>query len=125
MTLSENKRILYKPENSDALIYKLHEIQNNNKDVTNDDEKIDPAELKKFFKKIIDHDKYKEVRKKTIIKIVLNILATFFVIIIFLMGITIIYCLVTQIQEIESRNLSKDNESYSRNKSNYLDSTVR
>ena len=41
------------------------------------------------------------------------------------MGITIIYCLVTQIQEIESRNLSKDNESYSRNKSNYLDSTVR
>ena len=107
MTLSENKRILYKPENSDALIYKLHEIQNNNKDVTNDDEKIDPAELKKFFKKIIDHDKYKEVRKKTIIKIVLNILATFFVIIIFLMGITIIYCLVTPIQEMESRNLSK------------------
>ena len=60
MTLSENKRILYKPENSDALIYKLHEIQNNNKDVTNDDEKIDPAELKKFFKKFIDHDRSEE-----------------------------------------------------------------
>ena len=50
MTVSENKRILYKPENSDALIYKLHEIQNNNKDVTNDDEKIDKIEIPNMYK---------------------------------------------------------------------------
>jgi hypothetical protein len=100
-------------KNSEVIIDKLKEIKNTNEEVIDDDEKIDPVELKKFFKKIIDHDKFSEKRKKRFLMMLLRILASFFVILVFLMGIILIYCLITQIQEIENRNLLKMNKTYS------------
>ena len=100
-------------KNSEVIIDKLKDIKNTNEEIINDDEKIDPIELKNFFKKIIDHEKSSEKRKKRILMMLLKILASFFVILVFLMGIILIYCLITQIQEIENRNHLKMNPSYS------------
>jgi hypothetical protein len=100
-------------KNSEVIIDKLKDIKNTNEEIINDDEKIDPIELKNFFKKIIDHEKSSEKRKKRILMMLLKILASFFVILVFLIGIILIYCLITQIQEIENRNHFKMNPSYS------------